>query len=146
MAFVRLGASFPVWRDHLAIGLTAVLPFTPTHLVAVRRTSSISSGAPYDGIYTPSGSWMTMPYELREGVDVFAEGTSAIAVRVPWSQLGCATHLRLTAHVVNGMVAGNEWKDFVPLAARPWNPAEGPGTYYEIDLTADPAVTGWVER
>ena len=81
---------------------------------------------------------------------VFAEGTTTLSVRVPWSAIGCVDTIRLTAHVVNGPVAGNEWKDFVPLGAQPWGgmtvPTMPAGTYYEIDLTADPAVTGWLER
>ncbi|MCB9597737.1 MAG: hypothetical protein H6719_33780 [Sandaracinaceae bacterium] len=123
--------------------LTAGLPFTATHLIAVRRTSTGMDGIAYNGVYTPAGGWTTLAHALTSA-DVFAEGTTALSVRVPWSAIGCATTIRLAAHVVNGPVPGNEWKDFVPLATTPWLAAGG--TYYEIDLTADPAVTGWLER
>ncbi len=124
-------------------GLTPQLPFTATHVIAVRRTSA-SGGPAYNGVYTPGAGWTTLAMELRDGVDVFSEGTSVVSVRVPWSLLGCASAIRLTSHVVNGPVAGNEWKDFVPSTTEPWmSPGGG---YYEIDLTADPAVTGWSLR
>lgn len=124
--------------------LTAQLPFTATHLVALRRTSLGTDGTLYNGIYTPGGPWTTLARELRAGVDVWAEGTSALSARVPWSVLGCAATLRMTTHVVNGPISLNEWKDFVPLSAEPWM-APG-GGYFEIDLRADPAVSGWTER
>jgi hypothetical protein len=64
-------------------------------------------------------------------------------VRVPWIALGCPSALRLSAHVVNGALA-NEWKDLVPSTATPW---EVPGgAYYEIDLSMDPAISGWTLR
>ena len=128
--------------------LTAELPFTATHLVALRRTS-LSGGVLYNGVYTPGGAWTTLAVALRDGVDVWAEGTSALSARVPWSVLGCAASIRLTTHVVNGPIFLNEWKDFLPLTATPWStmpPATPGGGYYEIDLTADPAVSGWTER
>ena len=85
-----------------------------------------------------------MTMTLVDGSDVWAEGTGAMSVRVPWSLLGCADTIRFAAHVVNGPVAGNEWKDFVPLSTTPWRSPGG--GYFEIDLTADPAVSGWTER
>lgn len=129
-------------------GLTALLPFDATHLIAVRPTS-VAMGVAYNGVYTPGGGWTTFERELMDGVDVWADGASALSVRVPWSALGvCPSTLRMTAHVVNGMIAANEWKDFVPMGAQPWGGTSGgdPGEYFEIDLTADPAVSGWTVR
>ena len=122
-------------------GLTAELPFSATHLIAVRRSTG---SPPYNGIYGPGGGWTTRLMGLVDGTDVFSEGTDMVSVRVPWSTLGCANAIRLTAHVVNGPIAGNEWKDFIPSTTTPWM-APG-GGYHEIDLTADPAVTGWTLR
>lgn len=129
-------------------GLTPRLPFDATHLIAVRPTS-VADGIAYNGVYTPGASWTTFERELIDGVDVWAGGTSALSVRVPWAALGvCPTTLRMTAHVVNGMIAANEWKDFIPLGAQPWGGMSGgdPGEHFEIDLTADPAVSGWTVR
>ena len=122
--------------------LTAELPFTPTHLVAVRRTSDSGSGGPYNGVYTPASSWSDRAVPLAEGTDYWVAGDDhTIAVRIAWADLGCPSELRLSAHVVHAETA-NEWKDVVPAGATPW--ATGGGAYYEIDLTADPAISGWV--
>lgn len=124
-------------------GLIAHLPFTPTHLVAMRRTDDFGSGA-YDGVYVPTGGWATRATPLVPGADVFAAaGQDELSVRVPWAALGgCPTHLRVAGHVVNGAV-GNEWKTLVPTASTPWTmPA---GTAYTIDLTGPAAVSGWTQ-
>ena len=65
-----------------------------------------------------------------------------MSVRVPLAALGCPTRVRLSGHVVNAVVA-EEWKVLVPAGAQPWNPSDGPGAHYEIDLTGDPAIAGW---
>jgi hypothetical protein len=125
-------------------GLTPQLPFTPTHLIAVRRTSDSGTGGPYDGVYTPASSWGDRATPLAEGVDYWIAGDHhTIAVRVPWTALGCPSRLRLSAHVVHGAVA-NEWKDIVPTTATPWTVSGG--AFYEIDLSGDPAISGWTLR
>ena len=125
-------------------GLTAQLPFAATHLVAIRRVSELGGAGAYNGVYTPAGGWTTVATPLTDGAQVFAEGTGIVAFRVPWTALGCAAAIRLTAHVVNGPVPANEWKDFTPSSTTPW--ASPGGGYYEIDLTGPPAVTGWTLR
>jgi len=123
-------------------GLTPQLPFTPTHLIAVRRVSDAGTG-PYDGVFTPDAQWTTRATALVDGTDVFA-ATDEISVQVPWASLGGCPHaLRLAMHVVNAQT-GNEWKDVVPATATPWM-APG-GDYYEVDLTGAPAVTAWALR
>lgn len=123
-------------------GLVAQLPFTPTHLIAVRRVSDAGTG-PYDGVFTPAAQWSTRATALVDGTDVFA-ASDEISVQVPWSSLGGCPHaLRLAMHVVNAQ-PGNEWKDLVPSTTTPWM-APG-GDYYEVDLTGAPAVTGWALR
>lgn len=123
--------------------LTPGLPFTPTHLIAFRRTSDAGTGA-YNGVYAPAGSWTTRTFPLT-GTDVFASADGrTLSVRVPWSALGgCPTRMRLVAHIVHAE-AGNEWKDVVPSTHTPWMPSGG--AFYDIDLTGDPAVSGWVLR
>lgn len=120
-------------------GLTPMLPFTPTHLIAVRRTNGAT---PYDGVYLPTASWMTRATALVPGTDVFVSADHrTLSVSVPWTALGtCPTALRLAVHVVHGASA-NEWKDLVPASHTPWQ-APG-GGYYQLDLTAAPAVSGW---
>lgn len=121
--------------------LTPQLPFTPTHVIAVRRTSDSGSGGPYNGVYTPASSWGDRATPLVTGVDTWvASDNHTIAVRVPWSALGCPSELRLSAHVING-APGHEWKDLVPTTATPWTGTGG--GYYEIDLSGDPAIAGW---
>lgn len=121
--------------------LTPELPFTPTHVIAVRRTSDSGSGGPYNGIYTPASSWSDRAVPLVASTDYWvAADNHTIAVRIPWTDLGCPGELRLSAHVVHAETA-NEWKDVVPAGATPWD--SGGGAYYEIDLTADPAISGW---
>jgi hypothetical protein len=138
-----LGAATPSAGKEYG-GLTAALPFTPTHLIAVRRVSDAGTG-PYDGVYTPGGApaWATRATPLAEGTDVLVSSDNrTISVRVPWTALGgCPTGLRLTAHVVHG-VAGNEWKDLVPATTTPWL-TDG-GGYYEIDLTQAPPSSNWI--
>ena len=124
--------------------LNAGLPFSATHLIAVRRTSDSGSG-PYNGVYSPAGSWATRTTSLNTGTDVFASADGrTVSVRVPWSALGgCPTRMRLAAHLVHAEVA-NEWKTTVPSTHTPWMPSGG--AFYDIDLTGDPAVSGWVVR
>ena len=123
-------------------GLVPQLPFTPTHLIAVRRVSDAGTGA-YDGVFVPDAQWMTRATPLADGTDVFA-ASDEISVQVPWAALGGCPHaLRLAVHVVHAQ-AGNEWKDLVPATSTPWL-APG-GDYYEVDLTGAPAVTGWALR
>ena len=117
-------------------GLVPQLPFTPTHLIAVRRVSDAGSG-PYDAVFTPASQWTTTAMPLVDGTDVFASQT-AISVQVPWSALGGCPHaLRLAMHVVHAQPA-NEWKDLVPATSTPWL-APG-GDYLELDLTG---AIGW---
>jgi len=124
--------------------LTAGVPFSATHLIAVRRTSDSGSGG-YNGVYSPAGSWVTRTTPLSTGTDVFASADGrTVSVRVPWSALGgCPTRMRLVAHLVHAEVA-NEWKATVPSTHTPWM-ASG-GGFYDIDLTGDPAVSGWLVR
>lgn len=125
---------------------SALIPafaFSPTHVIAVRPTSDSGTGGPYNGVYTSATGWATRTMSIDLGVDYWvSSGGGAVSVRVPWTALGCPTRVRLSAHVVNQTVA-NEWKDLVPAGAQPWNPSDGPGAYYEIDLGADPAISGW---
>lgn len=128
-------------------GDTPELPFTPTHVIAVRRRSDSGTGGPYNAVYVPGGTpaWSTQALPLVTGTHVFVSTDNrTISVRVPWSALGgCPTRLRLAAHVVNGDLA-NDWKDTVPASHMPWMMlATG---YYEIDLTGDPAIAGWTLR
>jgi hypothetical protein len=121
-------------------GLTAALPFSPTHLIGVRRISDAGSGG-YNGVYAPSNQWQTRTLALE--ADTFT-ATTALSVRVPWSALGgCPTKMRFALHVVHGVV-GNEWKDIVPATHTPWQMPGG--GYYEIDLTGAQAVAGWTLR
>jgi hypothetical protein len=124
-------------------GLVAALPFSPSHLIAIRRVTDAGTGGPYDGIYKPAG-W-AKDTNLVPGNDVFvASDQRTLSVQVPWSLLGgCPTVLRLAVHVVHA-VTGNEWKDLAPMTHTPWQ-APG-GGYYEIDLTGAPAVAGWTLR
>jgi hypothetical protein len=124
-------------------GLTAALDFTPTHLIAFRRTDDFGSGA-YDGVYRAGGAqpWTDRTTALIPGIDVFASDDLAeLSVRVPWSALGgCPTQLRVAGHLIYGAVA-NEWKNVLPGAHTPWS-APG-GAHYTIDLTGAPAVSSW---
>ena len=120
--------------------LTPELPFTATHLIAIRRVSDAGTGA-YDGVFTPAGGWARVT-PLALGTDVFASSDQkTLSARVPWTALGgCPTALRMTVHVVHG-VAANEWKDLLPTTTTPWV-APG-GGWFEIDLTQPPPMIGW---
>jgi hypothetical protein len=121
-------------------GLTPALPFSPTHLIGVRRISDAGTGG-YDGVFVPADQWQTRTQSLD--ADTFA-ATNQLSVRVPWSALGgCPTQMRFALHVVHGVV-GNEWKDLVPSTHTPWQTPGG--GYYEIDLTAPAAVASFVLR
>ena len=122
--------------------LVPALPFTPTHLVAVRRVSDSGTGA-YDGVYVPGDGWTARAAALDASTFVSAD-QHTISVAVPWSALGgCPTSLRLAWHVVHAQVA-NEWKDLVPATHTPWQMPGG--DYYELDLTGSLAVASWTLR
>ncbi len=123
-------------------GLVPTLPFTPTHLIAARRTNGADA---YDAVYLPAMSWTTRGASLDPAASVFAAADRhALSVVVPWAALGgCPTALRLAVHVVHAASA-NEWKDVVPASHTPWV-APG-GGYYEVDLTGTPAISGWTLR
>jgi hypothetical protein len=124
-------------------GDTPFVPFSPDHLIALRRTDDAGGGTgAYDGVYTPAAAWTTKAFALVPGTHVFASADGGtLSVRTPWTALGgCPAAMRLAAHVVHGDVA-NDWKDTVPATHTPWV-APG-GGYHEIDLTADPAIAGW---
>lgn len=121
-------------------GLTARLPFTPTHLIAVRRVSDSGTG-PYNGVFTPANGYQTRTVALD--TDTFSS-SSELSVQVPWSAIGgCPTSLRIALHVVHA-VSGNEWKDLVPSTHTPWQMPGG--GFYEVDTTAAPDVTNWSLR
>lgn len=125
--------------------LIAEIGFTPTHLIGVRPTNAAPMGMPYNALWTPAASWTTQAALLADGAGYWAS-SSEVSARVAWSDLGCPTNIRLTAHLVYAQPA-NEWKDFVPLTATPWM-ARSPtatGGYYEIDLTGPPDATGWTD-
>ena len=123
-------------------GLVPMLPFTPTHLIAARRTNGAT---PYDAVYLPDAMWTTRGTALDPGTAVFvAADHHVLSVAVPWTALGgCPTMLRLAVHVVHAASA-NEWKDLVPTTHTPWL-APG-GGYYELDLTGSPSVASWTLR
>lgn len=123
-------------------GLTPALPFTPTHVIAVRRVSDAGTGG-YNGVYVPGDQWQTRTLALD--AETFASADlRTLSVRVPWSALGgCPTAMRVALHVVHGQAA-NEWKDLVPSTHTPWQMPGG--GYYEIDLTGAQAVAGWTLR
>jgi hypothetical protein len=130
-----LGAAVPAPGKEYG-GLVPALPFTPTHLIGIRRVTDSGTGGPYDGVYAAAG-W-TQATSLTALVSTDQQTLSTI---VPWSALGgCPTTLRLAVHVVNGVVA-NEWKDLVPASHTPWQSPGG--NYYQIDLTGSTAVSSW---
>lgn len=137
----ELAAAIPASGKEYS-GLVPMLPFTPTHLIAARRTTGVD---PYDGVYVPGAGWTTRATALDPGTHVFvAADHHALSLAVPWSALGgCPTALRLALHVVHA-VSANEWKDLVPASHTPWL-APG-GGYYELDLTGSPGVVGWLLR
>jgi hypothetical protein len=123
-------------------GLTPAVPFSPTHLIAVRRVSDAGTGG-YDGVFVPTDQWMTRTLALETSTFASTD-MRTLSVSVPWSALGgCPTKMRLAVHVVHG-VAANEWKELVPATHTPW--VMPGGGFYEIDLTAAPAVANWTLR
>lgn len=121
-------------------GLTPQLPFSPTHVIAVRRVSDSGTGG-YDGVFVPTDGWQTRVLALESDT---LSSSSELSVSVPWSALGtCPTALRMALHVVHGQAA-NEWKVLVPSTHTPWQMPGG--GFYEIDTTADPNVTNWSLR
>lgn len=121
-------------------GLIPQLPFTATHLIAVRRVSDAGTGG-YDGVFVPSNGWQTRTLPLDSNT---FSSSSEVSVSVPWTAFGtCPTSLRMALHVVHGQSA-NEWKVLVPSTHTPWQMPGG--GFYEIDTTADPNVTNWSLR
>lgn len=120
--------------------LVAALSFTPTHVIAVRRTNDLGGG-PYNAIYTPGNGFTDVAAALLDGVDTFtAADLHTLSAEVALADLGCPTQLRLAAHVVHAE-AGNEWKETVPADHTPWmSAATG---HYDIDLAGAPEVTNW---
>jgi len=95
-------------------GLTPILPFSPTHVIAVRRVSDSGTNGAYNGVYTPGDGWMTRILAL-DSTTFSSADQRTLSVSVPWASLGggCPSAMRLALHVVHGQVA-NEWKDLVP--------------------------------
>lgn len=124
-------------------GLVPMLPFAPTHLVAVRRVSDSGTGGAYNGVFVPSDGFTTRVLALDDTTFASAD-QQTLSVRVPWATLGgCPTSLRLALHVVHAQLA-NEWKVLVPSTHTPW---QSPGGgHYEIDLTGALAVSAWTLR
>jgi hypothetical protein len=123
-------------------GLTPALPFTPTHLIGVRRVSDAGTGG-YNSVFAPTNGWQMRVLALEPDTFVSTDHRT-LSVRVPWSALGgCPTAMRLALHVVHAQ-SGNEWKDLVPSTHTPWQMPGG--GYYEIDLTGAQAVTSWTLR
>lgn len=123
-------------------GLVPALPFTPTHLVAVRRVNDAGTGA-YNGVFVPTDQWQMRTIALD--AETFSSADQhTLSVRVPWTALGgCPSAMRLAIHVVHGQLA-NEWKDLVPETHTPWQMPGG--GYYEIDLTGPQSNTSWALR
>ncbi|MBX3130015.1 MAG: hypothetical protein KF718_25080, partial [Polyangiaceae bacterium] len=120
--------------------LTAKLPFTPTHLIAVRSKNDGGAGN-YNGVYLPASAWANQSLALVENADTFLSADKhTVSVRVPRQQLGCPTELRVAVHVVNA-VSGNEWKDVVPGTHTPW--AAAATGYYELSLKSNPPTANW---
>ena len=68
-------------------GTTPFLPFTPTHLIAIRRTDDGGTGA-YDGVYGPGApvTWTTRSFALVPGTHVFVSADNGtLSVRTPWT-------------------------------------------------------------
>jgi hypothetical protein len=123
-------------------GLTPALPFSPTHLIGVRRISDGGTGD-YNSVFGPASGWQTRVLALESDTFVSTDHRT-LSVRAPWSALGgCPTAMRLALHVVHGQAA-NEWKDLVPTTHTPWQMPGG--GYYEIDLTGAQAVADWTLR
>lgn len=115
------------------------LPFTPTHVVAVRRNAS----PPYSGVYLPT-VW-NLGTSLVHGTDVFVSlDGRTISARVPLDALGCPRYVRLAAHVVPDMLMSRPWQDTVPSTHTP--SLSSTSGYYEIDLAGSTAVTAWTLR
>jgi hypothetical protein len=125
-------------------GLTPSLPFSATHVIALRQVTDSGTG-PYDGVYTPTATWTTRAYALTPGADTWVSSDHrTLSAKVPWVALGgCPTSMRVAIHVVHA-VAGNEWKDLAPTGHTPW--LAGGGGYYQIDLTGAAPVAGWTSH
>lgn len=125
--------------------LTAALPFTPTHVIAVRRVSDSGSGGAYNGVFVPTDGWTDRTLAL-DAATLVSSDQRTLSISVPWTALdptACPTTMRLALHVVHAQVA-NEWKDLVPASHTPWQMPGG--GYYEIDLTGSLAVSAWTLR
>ncbi len=142
--YVELGASLaaPVaGTGKEYAGLVPALPFTPTHLIAVRRVGDGGAG-PYDGVFLPDAGFMTRERARSRGPAMFTSSDNrTLSVAVPWTALGgCPTTMRLSAHVVHAVAANECWKEgTVPASATPWLAAGG--GYYESDLTVTPVFS-----
>ena len=124
-------------------GLTAKLPFTPTHVVTLRSQTDAADGAgPWSGVYRATTQGWTQTSRFEAGEDLWLAGDKhTITVRIPRAQLGAIGKLRLAGHVVWAQPA-NEWKSIVPWVAMPWkNAATG---YYELDVSQPPGVKSWL--
>lgn len=122
----------------------ARLPFTPTHLLALRAAPGVGPDAgPWSGLYQrESASWLQL-HRLRLGRDLLLAGDRhTLSARISRHALGDPTQLRLAAHVVWG-VAGGEWKDVVPAAHAPWSDGGG---HLLIDLGGEHAASAWGAR
>ncbi len=147
-AFVLYLQTDPAGAAQLSVGmtyagLTAELPFTPTHAIGMRAQSDLDDGyGPWSGVFArdAAGGWH-VERRFEPGIAVWtAVDAHTMAAVIPRSALGGAKQVRVAGHLVHGG-AGTEWKDVVPAGHAPWQ-AQATG-YLVVDLGAEVPASGW---
>ncbi len=153
MVYIQAGDALPAPQPAPGLtytNLTAMLPFTASHVIALRSKSDAGDGyGPWAGVHERSSGDWRLQTRLQPGVAMWLAGDKhTIAVRIHRAELappGVAAikKLRLAAHLVHGG-AGHEYKAVVPPAHAPWKTATK--GYYEIDLSGAHPVANWTVK
>lgn len=123
---------------------TPNVPFEANYVLAFRRQSDLNDGAgPWNGLFRWDGArWVrALRFENNRDFWVASDG-STLSVRLPRSQLGLPTRLRLAGHLVQG---GGNYNVTVPADHQPWVMGRTQG-FYEIDLAGAHPVRSWTAR
>jgi len=122
--------------------LVPQLPFTPSHLITVRRQNDDAQGqGPWNGVFRQTADgWRRDARLVPETQYWVAQDHHTLSIRLPRALIGAPRQIRLSGHLVNG-VPGEEWKLTVPARHTPWTPNEG--GYLEIDLAGPATGDAW---
>jgi hypothetical protein len=124
---------------------TPTVPFEAQWAVLVRRRSDVGDGAgPFNGLFRwDTNRWVrAMRFVENQQYWVGNDADRTLSVRLPRSQFGATSRMRMAGHVVQG---GGFYNVTLPAEHQPWTTGRTTG-FYEIDLTTSSPARLWSIR